>query len=190
MQKEEAEQLALTLSRQDKLADDAYMALFDEQSDSFVIYPKVETLAFKVAKTGFYAGKDCCVHTHDEHGHLVSSQTTVYKLVMDHVREFSGDEVYYDEYKNKGKFHNEKPHMAMAKIAFAKALRQAWPELLAGLVTYEEARCELDFGRTKPPGKTVQATDFDITKPDIVHKTPDSITNMVAEVFGNRAVVK
>lgn len=190
--KSEAEAAALALSRKDNLSDDAYIAMYNKNSDSFAIYPKVETLAFKVAKTAQYAGKDCCVHTHDEQGNLVSSQTTVYKLVMDSIREFSGDEVFYQEYNSGSKFHHEKPHMAMSKISFAKALRQAWPEILAGLITTEEAACELDFGH--PNGavihheiksKSVQASDFDITKPDVIHPTPPGISDKVAMLFGN-----
>ena len=178
----DARTAALALCKQDGLSNDAYVALFNKESDAFIIYPRVSTLAFKAAKTGSFAGKDCCIFIHDDKGKLVSAQTSIFRLVMDTVREFAGDEVYYDEYA-KFDWHKEKPHMFMAKIALAVALRIGFADTLAGLITYEEAKCELEF--KKSGGTTVKSSDFDITKPDLVIPPTDNIKQMVADIFGD-----
>lgn len=174
----EARSAALALSKQDGLGEDAYVPLYNKPSDSFVIYPKVETLAYKIAKTGSYAGKDCCIHMHDESGKLVSSQTTVFRLVMDQKQEFGGDEVYFDEYA-KSEWIKKYPHIGMAKIAFAKALRQGWPDILANLVTFEEAKCELDFGQKVDRVVTMEH----MVKEPVLIPVADNIQKMVDEIF-------
>lgn len=189
----EAKTLALQLCKQDGLGPDAYVPLYDKQTDSFVIYPRVSTLVYKAAKTGMLAGKSKCEFTYDSNGKLVSAQTTVARFVMDNIVIFEGDPVFYDEYV-KTDWHKTKPHMFLSKISKAVVFKDAFADILAGLITYEEARCELDFGTSKgspaKPSRVVTNTDFDITKPDVLHKTPDSIRDKVAEVFGDKAVIR
>lgn len=181
----EAKTAALKLCQQDSLSSDAYIPLYDKKSDSFVIYPRVSTLLFKASKTGLLAGKLSCIHTHDENNNLVSSKTSLFKLVMDDVQEFQGDEVFYEEYKNpNAKWHKEKPHMFMSKIALAVALRVAFADILTGLISYEEARCELDFGTQK--SVAVKNEDLVGAAGTVVTKIPDapSTRSIVEEVFG------
>jgi hypothetical protein len=173
----EAREAALALSRKDNLSDDAYVAIYQPSIDAFLIYAKVSTLLYKCAKTGTYAGKTAVLFRHDDHGGLISAQTTVRRLVMDSVQEFQGDQVYLSEYTS-SKWHTEKPHMFLAKTALAVALRQAFPDVLSGLVAAEEAACELDFGHTKTAAKSskvVQESDFDVITP-IAQQLNDSVS--------------
>jgi len=179
----EAREAALALSRKDQLSDDAYVAIYQPSVDAFLIYAKVSTLLYKCAKTGTYAGKNDCGFTYDDHGNLLSAQTTVYRLVMDQVQAFHGDAVFLQEYQS-SKWHTEKPHMFLAKTALAVALRQAFPDVLSGLVAAEEAACELDFGSkpgTKSSGKTVKPEDFEINTPSV---DTVSVSEKVAALFG------
>ena len=125
MQELEAKQQALKLSLQDGLPNDAYVALYNKRTDDFVIYPRVSTLLFKVAKTGSYAGKAMCDLVEDS-GKVISAQTTVSRLVMDSIQTFEGDTVYFDEYAT-NEWHHKKPRMFLSKIALAVALRQPFP---------------------------------------------------------------
>src|ERR1700721_3057893 len=158
----EAREAALALSRQDTLSDDAYVAIYQPSVDAFLIYAKVSTLLYKCAKTGSYAGKTCVNFGYDDQNNLLSAQTTVRRLVMDAVQDFAGDEVFLSEYQS-SKWHTEKPHMFLAKTALAVALRQAFPDVLSGLVAAEEAACELDFGSSKT---TAAKQGSKVVKPD------------------------
>jgi hypothetical protein len=178
-----AREEALLLSRNDNLGDDAYVAIYNPSVDAFLIYAKVSTLLFKCAKTGTFAGKDKAFFRYAENGVLLSAQTTVYRFVMDQVRLFEGDEVFLSEYQS-SKWHTEKPHMFLAKTALAVALRQAFPDVLSGLVAAEEAACELDFGHTKTNtknSKVVKFADLDIEAPGL---DESSVSAKVQALFG------
>lgn len=127
------------------------------------VYLTVAGMELKAMRSGVLAGKQPVqfgpgmdVTTLD--GTIVNgpewATATYQRLVMDQPRDFSSDPVQFDEYAKK-RWHYEKPFMFLAKIARACALRHAFPDIFAGVVSYEEMQCELKFAdHSVPPGKT------------------------------------
>jgi len=124
---------------------------------------------------------------------------TYSRLIMDVPREFSSDPVQFFEYAKK-RWHYEKPFMFLAKIARACALRHAFPDIFAGVISYEEQQCELGFGDepvkalptqpltvNKEAFNNIQAGQPTITgssyPPVGLPASPSSVHDLVASVF-------
>ena len=164
------------------------------------VYMTVAGMEIKAMRSGVLAGKGSVVFSTDEiepanpfTGEFARSPrfatATYSRLIMDTPREFSSDPVSFREYAKK-QWHFEKPFMFLAKIARACALRHAFPDIFAGVVSYEEAQSELNFGDKDIPKTADILTREYMTKPDIILPTPDSIKDMVTTVFGKKAVTE
>lgn len=103
------------------------------------------------------------------------------RLVMDQSRTFKSDPVFFTEYAKK-RWHYEKPFMFLAKIARACALRHAFPDIFAGVVSYEEQECDLGFDNDIPQKSNISVQELD-TKQIVPSPSPQAISNMVAQIF-------
>lgn len=183
--KVEADKRIAELCKKDgsQFEEDPYIALYNTKKDAYVVYPKVATLELRAMRTGVYAGKSAARFEHDENGVLLSATTTVRRLVMDKVCKFASDPVSFSEYA-KLDWHKEKPHMFLGKIALARAIRHAFPDLLSddptvSFLSYEEMKCGLDFGGG-PDVKAEESKPASIDNP--IH-VGDDVFSIVQGVF-------
>lgn len=179
----EADQRIAELCKSDGalVEEESYVALYNSKKDAFVIYPKVATLELKAMRTGVYAGKTAAVFE-DAFAELISAKTAVKRFVMDNICEFWSDPVYHNEYA-KLDWHKEKPHMFLGKIALARALRHAFPDLLAddptvSSISHEEIRCELNFGKGADVKAPKESAKIDAKVPEA-----DDVHSMVQNIF-------
>lgn len=180
----EADQRIAELCKSDGalVEEESYVALYNSKKDAFVIYPKVATLELKAMRTGVYAGKSSAEFIYDIDNKLISATTSIKRLVMDKVCKFSSDPVQFTEYV-KLDWHKEKPHMFLGKIALARALRHAFPDLLTddptvSSISHEEIRCELNFGKGADVKAPKESAKVDATIPD-----SDDVHSIVQNVF-------
>jgi hypothetical protein len=169
------------------LDSDPYIPIYNQKKQGWVLYPRVATLEVKAMRSGTYLSKDACIFNHDDTGKLVSASTFVYRDLLDNTSRFSSDEVYLEEYATK-KWHHDKPHMFLAKIALSRALRHAFPDLFGAQITYEEAKCELEFDNRSSNEKS-KIINQKIKNEESVNTLSTNNTNivdLVGQVFGNK----
>lgn len=164
-----------------------YAVITDKKTDEEKIYPTVYGLQIKAMRTGLYVGKKPAVFG-PEVDHMCadgidrkvpeSATTTVSRLVMDLVCDFSSDPIFFKEYA-KANWHFKYPHMFLGKVSFAHALKLAFADILAGQVTYEEMQCELEFGVPLKQPHTVPVNPVTAIKP-----VKNSVVSQVEEIFG------
>jgi hypothetical protein len=177
------------------------------------VYLTVAGMEIKAMRSGILAGKDPVTFSfdtqditspHDTHTRKtpVSAVATYHRLIIDVPRAFSSDPVQFSEYARK-RWHYEMPFMFLAKIARACALRHAFPDIFAGVVSYEEAQSELNFtdqpvkSSTQPvlvsniiegvlsQGQKQSLNRAEITNRTDIPDTPPSVSSLVASVFNN-----
>lgn len=179
------------------------------------VYMTVAGMEIKAMRSGVLAGKSAvvfgqevdAVNPHDQKDINIptSAIATYQRIIMDQPRDFSSDPVQFHEYAKK-RWHYEKPFMFLAKIARACALRHAFPDIFAGVISYEEMQCELNFDREQKLEAVLQETNrkhgdtlkklADIPKkPDILTRetspkqesnlptSPKAVSDMVAAIF-------
>jgi phage recombination protein Bet len=94
-------------------------------------------------RSGQYAGQDEPIYT-EENGKLISCKITVYKFRGDVRYPASVGVAYFSEYVQTDKndepvaMWKKMPHIMLAKVAEALALRKAFPQDLSGLYTNDE----------------------------------------------------
>jgi hypothetical protein len=160
--------------------NDPYVPIYNEKKQGWLIYPKVATLEVKAMRNGSYAGKNKCIFFYNENTELLFAQTTIFRLIMDQPRAFESDPVFLSEYANANiKWHHEKKHMFLAKVALGRALRHAFPDLFGVVITYEEAMCKLEFDSQS--ATMTNKNKVESNKPSI--PAVKSIADTVAEVF-------
>jgi phage recombination protein Bet len=90
-------------------------------------------------RSGDYGGQDEPIYTYDDKGVLLSCKVTVYRFRGD-VRYPAATAVahFKEYYPNPINLQKSMPHVMIAKIAEALALRKAYPQDLSGLYTGDE----------------------------------------------------
>jgi len=90
-------------------------------------------------RSGDYGGQDEPVYSYDDKGNLLSCKVTVYRFRGD-VRYPAATAVahFKEYYPNPVNLQKSMPHVMIAKIAEALALRKAYPQDLSGLYTGDE----------------------------------------------------
>jgi hypothetical protein len=156
------------------LDSDPYVPVYNLKRQGWVIYPRIATLEVKAMRSGTYMGKDSAEFNND------AARVTVYRSLLDQKCSFSSDFVFLSEYATK-KWHTDKPHMFLAKIALGRALRHAFPDLFGVQITYEEVMCGLEFSseivNRKVPIEEVE---------NPISTDNTNIVKLVAEVFGSK----
>lgn len=105
--------------------------------DNFSIEPGIDGLRAIAEQTANYAGSDDAVFEHNEAGHPVKANVTVWKIVKGIRCPFTAS-ARWDEYVPQEDWMWRKmPHGQLEKCAEAKALRKAFPNL-AGMYVPEE----------------------------------------------------
>lgn len=165
------------------------------------IYLTVAGMELKAMRSGMLCGKLPVVfgeevdatdpHTGKPINVPTTAVATYKRFCMDIICEFSSDPVHFFEYANK-RWHYEKPFMFLAKIARACALRHTFPDIFAGVVSYEEAQSELNFSDKSMP-VTVVLTDGGPVREEAQYKkvvqvetipsSPKAVSDMVAAIF-------
>ena len=155
------------------------------------IYMTVAGMEIKAMRSGLIAGKGAVVFTGEQtviNPHTgqdiiapVSATATYKRFCMDQICEFSSDPIYFKEYA-KQPWHFEKPNMYLAKVARGCCLRHTVPEILAGVLSYEEAQAGLNFDKAPAPKAVVKLVT------PVPLATPDSIKDLVSDIFGKQAV--
>jgi hypothetical protein len=163
------------------------------------IYTTVAGMELKAMRSGVLAGKTAvefgpeidAVNKYDQTDINVPTWAvaTYKRLIMDKPSKFSSDPVHFFEYA-KQRWHYEKPFMFLAKIARACALRHAFPDILAGVISAEEIQCELNFGDEKNTDymsggsiKTVEPAHYKRAVITEIPVSPTSVSEMVASIF-------
>lgn len=90
-------------------------------------------------RSGDYGGQDKPVYVYDEKGNIVSCEVTVYKFRGETRYPAATAVAYFKEYyPNPMNLQKSMPHVMIAKVAEALALRKAYPQDLSGLYTTDE----------------------------------------------------
>lgn len=90
-------------------------------------------------RTRCYAPGKKSIYTYNAEGKLVSATAFVKKMTPDGVWHEVEEEAFFAEYKPKyGEFWDKMPHVMLAKVAEARALRRAFPNDLSGIYVSEE----------------------------------------------------
>ena len=90
-------------------------------------------------RSGDYGGQDKPVYTYDENGGIVSCEVTVYKFRGETRYPAATAVAYFKEYyPNPMNLQKSMPHVMIAKVAEALALRKSYPQDLLGLYTNDE----------------------------------------------------
>jgi phage recombination protein Bet len=125
-------------------------------------------------RSGQYAGQDEPIYT-EENNKLISCKITVYKFRGDVRYPASVGVAYFSEYVQTDK-NNEPvamwkkmPHIMLAKVAEALALRKAFPQDLSGLYTSDEM--------ADAPVKDVSPTNSFFKEPEEQMKNLSNIAN-------------
>lgn len=164
------------------------------------IYMSVAGMEIKAMRSGVLAGKSAVTFgpeidaenpfSNKQINIPTTAIATYSRLIMDVPREFSSDPVQFFEYAKK-RWHYEKPFMFLGKIARACALRHAFPDIFAGVISYEEQQCELGFDAptvqqnqsAKPTQQlTVNKEAFNNIQSGLP-ASPSSVHDLVAAVF-------
>lgn len=171
------------------------------------IYMSVAGMEIKAMRSGVLAGKSAVRFLNEiETENPFSNKTinvpteaiaTYSRLIMDVPREFESDPVQFFEYAKK-RWHFEKPFMFLGKIARACALRHAFPDIFAGVISYEEQQCELGFEQTEsvskpsPPATQKPVTEIiaDAFGNHNLPAAPSSVHDLVASVFNRSGTIE
>jgi phage recombination protein Bet len=90
-------------------------------------------------RSGEYAGQSEPVFQYDGNGDLVCAKVTVFKWKVNTRYECATGVAFLKEYKQEsGGLWNKMPHVMLAKVAEALALRKAFPQDLSGLYSPDE----------------------------------------------------
>jgi|SRR5579872_52254 len=164
------------------------------------VYTTVAGMEIKAMRSGVLAGKASvvfgpeidAVNPHDQTNINVPTfaVATYKRFCMDKICEFQSDPVQFFEYAKK-RWHYEKPFMFLAKIARACALRHAFPDIFAGVISYEEQQCELGFDKdTSPPkiSSTVNSNPKTSIRDESLPSSklppsPKAVSDIVAAIF-------
>lgn len=89
-------------------------------------------------RTGRYAPGKESTFVYDEKGAIISATSYVRKMTQDGMWHDVGATAYMSEFKGSTPFWTKMPHVMLAKVAEAVALRKAFPADLSGIYTSEE----------------------------------------------------
>lgn len=89
-------------------------------------------------RTGRYSPGKESSFTYDEKGSVISATSWVRKMTPDGTWHDVGATVYMAEFRGSTPFWTKMPHVMLAKVAEAVALRKAFPADLSGIYTVEE----------------------------------------------------
>jgi phage recombination protein Bet len=89
-------------------------------------------------RTGRYAPGKESTFTYDEKGAMLSATSYVRKMTADGTWHDVAATAYMAEFKGSTPFWTKMPHVMLAKVAEAVALRKAFPADLSGIYTAEE----------------------------------------------------
>jgi phage recombination protein Bet len=107
--------------------------------ERWVPQPSIDGYRLIATRTGHYAGSDEPIFLEGEK-HPTKATVTVYRVVAGVRCPFTAS-VYWDEFvpkETQAFMWNKMPHVMLAKVAEAQALRKAFPEDLSGLYTDDE----------------------------------------------------
>jgi phage recombination protein Bet len=112
-------------------------------------------------RSGDYAGQSEPVYTYDDKGELVSAKVTVFKWKGSTRYECATGVAFLREYRQEnGGLWNKMPHIMLAKVAEALALRKAFPQDLSGLYSPDE------MSSVEAEQKTMEAETIPMTVED------------------------
>jgi phage recombination protein Bet len=121
-----------------------YNAQTKSYESKMSIQSSIDSFRIVAERSGNYGGQGEPIYNYDSNGNLLSCKISVYKFRNESRYEASVGIVYWKEYVqtdkngNPSNFWAKMPHVMLAKVCEAVALRKAFPQDLSGLYTGDE----------------------------------------------------
>ena len=144
-------------------------------------------------RSGSYAGQDAPEFTYDGKENVLSAKVTVYKFSPQGQRYPAASVVaFLKEYSSGSGLWAKMPHVMLAKVAEAQALRKAYPQDLSGLYTHDEmeqADERVSLKDAKVQMNDIQQAIMAVLACKTINELKDLKATLPAHVIANKSFI-